>query len=237
MSQRVIVTGAARGIGRAIVEVFLAGGATVCGIDLQPLPYQHPKLRGFTCDLTQQEAVFSCIDTSIQHMDGVDVLVNNAGGCLMQDFLETSSDQLRAQMAMNYDSAFFCCQAVLPQMLQQPGIKKIINISSNGAYNYEVFDPAPYRASKAAVDTLTKHLARKHANDGICINSIAPAMTRTDLFDVVSPEVLAQALAGMPMGTAIEAPQIAAWVTFLASPAGDVCSGNVIVLNKGRDVR
>jgi NAD(P)-dependent dehydrogenase (short-subunit alcohol dehydrogenase family) len=140
-------------------------------------------------------------------------------------------------MAMNYDSAFYCCQAAIPQMLERPGIKKIVNISSNGAYNFDVFDPAPYRASKAAIDTLTKHLARKYANQGICVNSIAPAMTRTDLFDVVSPEVLAQALAGMPMGTAIEATQIAAWVAFLASAAGDCSSGNVIILNKGRDVR
>lgn len=237
MNQCVIVTGAARGIGRAIVETFLAQGAIVAGIDLLPLPYAHANLRGYSCDLTKQADVNACVGTAIAAMGGVDVLVNNAGGCLMQEFLDTTADQLHAQMAMNYDSAFFCCQAVLPHLLQRPGIKKIINISSNGAYNYEVFDPAPYRASKAAIDTLTKHLARKHANDGICVNSIAPAMTKTDLFDVVSAEVLEQALAGMPMGTAIEAPQIAAWVAFLASPAGDVCSGNVIVLNKGRDVR
>jgi NAD(P)-dependent dehydrogenase (short-subunit alcohol dehydrogenase family) len=80
--------------------------------------------------------------------------------------------------------------------------------------NFDVFDPAPYRASKAAIDSLTKHLARRHAKESICVNSIAPAMTRTDLFDVVSPDVLAQALAGMPQGKPMEPQQIASWVAF-----------------------
>lgn len=237
MAKTVVVTGAARGIGRAIVEQFLSIGHTVHGIDLRPLPYSHANLVPQQCDLTDQGSVQALFTTIEAHSGGVDILVNNAGGCIMAEFLDTTADQLHQQMAMNYDSAFYCCQAAIPQMLARPGIKKIVNISSNGAYNFDVFDPAPYRASKAAIDTLTKHLARKYANQGICVNSIAPAMTRTDLFDVVSPEVLAQALAGMPMGTAIEATQIAAWVAFLASAAGDCSSGNVIILNKGRDVR
>ena len=237
MTKIAVVTGAARGIGRAITEQFLNTGYTVHGVDLRPLPYTHAHLIPQQCDLTHQGAVQALFTEIEAHSGGVDILVNNAGGCIMAEFLDTTADQLHQQMAMNYDSAFYCCQAAIPQMLVRPGIKKIINISSNGAYNYDVFDPAPYRASKAAIDTLTKHLARKHANDGICVNSIAPAMTRTDLFDVVSADVLAQALAAMPMGTPIEAPQIAAWVAFLASDAGDVSSGNVIILNKGRDVR
>ncbi|MFM2310232.1 MAG: hypothetical protein RLY87_2354 [Chloroflexota bacterium] len=237
MTHRAVVTGAARGIGRAITEALLAAGYQVYGIDLRPLPYAMTNLVGMQCDLTNQDAVKRCFVQIQQDGGGIDVLVNNAGGCVMEEFLDTTAEQLHAQMAMNYDSAFYCSQSAIPQMLERPGIKKIINISSNGAYNYDVFDPAPYRASKAAIDTLTKHLARKYANHGICVNSIAPAMTKTDLFDVVSPEVLAQALAGMPMGTAIEPAQIAAWVAFLASPAGDCSSGNVILLNKGRDVR
>lgn len=237
MTHRAVVTGAARGIGRAITEALLSAGYQVYGIDLRPLPYTMANLVGLQCDLTNQDAVKHCF-LQIQHDGGgIDVLVNNAGGCVMEEFLDTTADQLHVQMAMNYDSAFYCCQSAIPQMLERPGIKKIINISSNGAYNYDVFDPAPYRASKAAIDTLTKHLARKYADQGICVNSVAPAMTKTDLFDVVSPEVLAQALAGMPMGTPILPAQIAEWVAFLASPAGDCSSGNVILLNKGRDVR
>ena len=140
-------------------------------------------------------------------------------------------------MAINFDSAFYCCQAAIGLMLPRPGIKKIVNISSNGAYNFDVFDPAHYRASKAALDNLTKHLARRYAKEGIAVNSIAPAMTETELFHVVSPDVLADALAGMPRGKAMTPAEVAAWVAFLVSPAGDCASGNVIILNQGRDVR
>ena len=140
-------------------------------------------------------------------------------------------------MAINFDSTFYCCQRAIPLMLRRPGIKKIVNISSNGAYNFDVFDPAHYRASKAAVDNMTKHLARRYAKENIVVNSIAPTMTRTDLFDVVEPEVLARAIAEMPQGKPMEPEEVAAWVAFLVSAAGNCASGNVIIFNQGRDVR
>jgi NAD(P)-dependent dehydrogenase (short-subunit alcohol dehydrogenase family) len=236
-TQIAVVTGAARGIGRAISETLLRNGYTVIGADLNPCPYSDDQFHSYQIDLTDQTAIYALFSTVMSIHGGVDVLVNNAGGCIMEEFSETTAETLHQQMAMNFDSAFFCCQAAIPLMQARPGTKKIINISSNGAYNFDVFDPAPYRASKAAIDSLTKHLARRHAKEAICVNSIAPAMTRTDLFDVVSPDVLAQALAGMPQGKPMEPQQIASWVAFLASPAGDCCSGNVIILNQGRDVR
>jgi NAD(P)-dependent dehydrogenase (short-subunit alcohol dehydrogenase family) len=122
-------------------------------------------------------------------------------------------------------------------MAGRPGVRKIVNISSNGAYNFDVFDPPHYRASKAAMDTLTKDLARRYAREKIAVNSIAPAMTETPLFNVLTEEVLAKAISTMPHGRAMQPEEIAAWVGFLISPAGDVSSGNVIILNQGRDVR
>lgn len=237
MRRVAVVTGAARGIGRAISETLLAHGYCVVAVDIAPIPYQRPYLAPVAVDLTDQQAVQRCFLCIAQTYGGVDVLVNNAGSCIMEEFSETTSTTLHAQMAMNFDGAFYCCQAAIPLMQCRSGSKKIINISSNGAYNYDVFDPAPYRASKAALDSLTKHLARRHAKERICVNSIAPAMTRTDLFDVVSPDVLAHAIAGMPHGEPMQPQQIADWVAFLASPMGDCCSGNVILLNQGRDVR
>ena len=84
---------------------------------------------------------------------------------------------------------------------------------------------------------LTKDLARRYATEKIAVNSIAPTMTETPLFNVLSEETLAKAISAMPRGVAMQPEQIAAWVGFLAGPGGDVCSGNVIVLNQGRDVR
>lgn len=247
MGKRVaVVTGAARGIGRAICEALLRDGAHVAGIDISEdelnktanqLNQEVESFTPYTADLTKADQVKTAFNQIKQDHAGIDILVNNAGTCFLTDFVEISPEEFRKQMAINFDSAFYCCQQAIPSMLEQPGIKKIVNISSNGAYNFDVFDPAHYRASKAAMDTMTKHLARQYAAEGIAVNSIAPAMTRTDLFDTVTPDVLAKALADMPRGEPMQPTEIANWVAFLVSPAGDCSSGNVIILNQGRDVR
>ncbi len=243
MRKIAVVTGAGRGIGLAIAKALLKDGMAVAGIDMdQPALTAAAEQLGemftpWVADLTdpaQVERTFAEINGRV---GGVDGLVNNAGTCLMNDFVDITPHELRRQMGINFESAFFCCQQAIPLMLERPDIKKIVNISSNGAYNFEVFDPAHYRASKAAMDTMTKHLARRYAKENIVINSIAPAMTQTDLFDVVAPDVLQQAIAGMPQGKPMQPEEIAAWVAFLMSPAGDCASGNVILLNQGRDVR
>ena len=237
-----MVTGAARGIGLAISEALLAAGYEVIAVDinetlLNDLSSQHVGFHPMTVDLTDVAQIDKCFAQIEAQFGGLDALVNNAGNCFMTDFIDITPEEFRLQMAINFDSAFYCCQRAIPLMLDRPGVKKIVNISSNGAYNFDVFDPPHYRASKAALDNLTKHIARQYASQNISINSIAPAMTRTDLFDVVPEDVLAQAIAGMPRGKPMEPGEIAAWVAFLISPAGDCANGNVIILNQGRDVR
>ena len=241
-----VVTGAARGLGAAISSALLRNGCEVVGVDVNTETLEataasfskeglsfHPR----HADVSAPDAVERLFDAIATEHGGVDVLVNNAGTCFMSDFVDISPEEFRQQMAINFESAFYCCQRAIPLMLERPGIKKIVNISSNGAYNFDVFDPPHYRASKAAMDTLTKDLARRYARDGIAVNSIAPAMTRTDLFDLVSPEVLARAIAAMPRGEPMRPEEVAGWVAFLVSSAGDCSSGNVIILNQGRDVR
>ena len=247
MSQKVaVVTGAARGIGKAISHKLLQDGFAVVGADISQQELEDAaaefsnqgfQFTLFQVDLTNIEEVENLFRKVAETYSGLDALVNNAGTCFLTDFVEISPAEFRQQMAINFDSAFYCCQKAVPLMLERPGIKKIVNISSNGAYNFEVFDPAHYRTSKAALDTLTKHLARQYASQGIAVNSIAPAMTQTDLFDTVTPEILAEAIAGMPRGEPMQPSEIAAWAAFLISPAGDCSSGNVIILNQGRDVR
>lgn len=242
MKRIAVVTGAAGGMGRAIVDRLLEDGLHVVGVDLNApaLLGMSADLSDFTpeaCDLADAEAIFDLFDRITRRFGGVDALVNNAGTCFMSDFPDISGDELDRQMAVNFSSAFHCCQQAVKAMAGRDGVRKIVNISSNGAYNFDVFDPPHYRASKAAMDTLTKDLARRYARDKIACNSIAPAMTETPLFNVLTAEVLERAISAMPHGHAMQPEQIAAWVGFLISPAGDVSSGNVIILNQGRDVR
>ena len=242
MKRIAVVTGAAGGMGRAIVDRLLDDGLHVVGVDINTtaLLGMSADLPDFTpeaCDLTDAEAIFDLFERITRKFGGVDALINNAGTCFMSDFPDISADELDRQMAVNFSSAFHCCQQAVKAMAGREGVRKIVNISSNGAYNFDVFDPPHYRASKAAMDTLTKDLARRYAREKIACNSIAPAMTETPLFNVLTEDVLARAISAMPHGHAMQPEQIAAWVGFLISAAGDVSSGNVIILNQGRDVR
>jgi NAD(P)-dependent dehydrogenase (short-subunit alcohol dehydrogenase family) len=239
----VAVTGAAGGMGQAIVSRLVADGVSVAGVDIDTdglarLQGHHGEaFLACACDLMDPDSIATAFHRIDRHWGGLDGLVNNAGTCFMSEFPEIPAAELEAQMRLNFSAAFHCCQAAVPRMLKRDHVKKIVNISSNGAYNFDVFDPPHYRASKAALDTLTKDLARRYARDRIAVNSIAPAMTETPLFNVLSAEVLQDALAQMPHGRAMRPEEIAAWVAFLISPAGDISSGNVIILNQGRDVR
>jgi NAD(P)-dependent dehydrogenase (short-subunit alcohol dehydrogenase family) len=240
MARTAVVTGAAGGLGRAISAKLIADGLHVVGLDIDAAGLAGMAGAGFTghvTDLTDPEAIRGAFARIGQDHGGVDALVNNAGTCFMSDFPHIPAEELDRQMTLNFSGAFHCCQAAIPLMEGRPGVRKIVNISSNGAYNFDVFDPPHYRASKAALDTLTKDLARRYARAKIAVNSIAPAMTETPLFNVLTEDVLARAIAAMPHGHAMQPSEIAAWVGFLISPAGDICSGNVIILNQGRDVR
>ena len=240
MKRVAVVTGAAGGLGRAISAQLLADGMHVVGLDIDAAGLDSMASAGFSShviDLTDADSITSVFEQIAKDHGGVDALVNNAGTCFMSDFPNIPPQELDRQMSVNFSGAFHCCQAAIPLMETRKGVRKIVNISSNGAYNFDVFDPPHYRASKAALDTLTKDLARRYARAKIAVNSLAPAMTETPLFKVLTKDVLARAIAAMPHGHAMQPSEVAAWVGFLISQAGDICSGNIIILNQGRDVR
>ena len=244
MSNKIaVVTGAGGGMGSAITARLIQDKFHVVALDVNAESLKKlettfsTNVTTFEVDLTSAEKIAEVFASIKAKFGGVDALVNNAGDCFMSEFPNIPAQEFEKQMAVNFSSAFYCSQESVKLMLERPGIKKIVNISSNGAYNFDVFDPPHYRASKAAMDTLTKDLARRYAKEGICVNSIAPAMTESPLFKVLSDEVLKKAISQMPRGAAMKPDEIAAWVGFLISTAGDVSSGNVIILNQGRDVR
>ena len=221
----------------------MADGLTVVGLDVDAAGLAEVRgahgaaFEPMRVDLLDPPAIAAAFAGIGDRHGGLDALVNNAGTCLMSDFPEIPAEELSRQMALNFEGAFHCCQAAVPLMAGRAGVRKIVNISSNGAYNFDVFDPPHYRASKAALDTLTKDLARRYARDKIAVNSIAPAMTETPLFKVLSrrcsPAPSPPCRTGRRCARVRSRPGWASW----SRRRGDISSGNVIILNQGRDVR
>ena len=181
MSSKIaVVTGAGGGMGGAITARLVEDKFHVVALDINAANLKKlaatfsTNVTTFTVDLTSADKIAEVFKDIKTKFGGVDALVNNAGDCFMSEFPNIPAAEFDKQMAVNFSSAFHCSQESVKLMLERPGIKKIVNISSNGAYNFDVFDPPHYRASKAAMDTLTKDLARRYASEGICVNSILP---------------------------------------------------------------
>ena len=152
---RVMVSAGANGIGLEIARAFVREGATVhvCDVDkdgLERLRGSDPQLTWSTCDVSDRAQVARFFQEGLATLGGLDCLVNNAGTCFMSEFPAIPPGELDRQMRVNFHSAFHCAQAAVPRMQAREGVKKIVQISSNGAYNFDVFDPPHYRASPQA---------------------------------------------------------------------------------------
>ena len=131
MTRIAVVTGAAGGMGRAIVARLLADGLQVVGLDIDTNGLASMATAGFTgmtVDLTDPAAITAAFARIAADHGGVDALVNNAGTCLMSDFPTIPATELDRQMALNFSGAFHCCQAAIPLMEGRDGVRKIVNI-------------------------------------------------------------------------------------------------------------
>lgn len=185
-----VVTGAAQGIGRAIVEEYVREGARPAILDLDGAAAERyaDELRSrnvdavaHECDVSRRDSVLAAADGVAQELGPCDVLVNNAGIALMGPSLEFPEEQWRRSLDVMATGVFFCSQAFGRQMVESGG-GAIVNISS---MNATVAFPMrlAYNAAKAAVKSMTEVLAIEWAEHGIRVNAIAPGVTRTALVD------------------------------------------------------
>jgi NAD(P)-dependent dehydrogenase (short-subunit alcohol dehydrogenase family) len=248
LSKRVaIITGGARGIGRAIALMFAKEGATVVVVDILDKEgaetiklISRTKSRGLFihCDVSSSREVQQMAERVITEFGKVDILVNNAAisppGNFLNDITEEEWDSV---LAINLKSVFLCCKAVLPDMKKHK-YGKIINISSVGAIT-----PAPvmadYAAAKAGVVAFSRSLALEAAPFSVCVNALLPGITRTDLHDAVIPkgmtkdEHFAQAAKMVPLKRVAEPDDIARTALFLASELSSYVTGDRIIVSGG----
>ena len=224
--KRVIVTGAAHGIGRATALMFQKAGARVVGLDL--VTSQSP-LKTLACNLTREEDIITAVAAAVGELGGVDVLVNNAG--IMQEAAldAITADHVDRHFAVNVRGAILVTREVLPHL--GPG-SRIINIASELAYLGRA-NASVYCATKAAILGLTRSWARELA-PLILVNAVAPGPTDTGLlaFDTLTLEQKSLETAH-PLGRIGRPEEIASAVLFLAGSGATFFTGQCLGANGG----
>jgi Tropinone reductase 1 len=239
--KKALITGATKGIGKAIAEEFLRLGAELFIVarnekemDLCLASWKQKgwKAQGVAADVslkTGRQHVFTAIE---KQWNGLDVLVNNVGTNIRKKVLEYSDDEYEKLMTTNMTSAFEMCRRAHP-FLKKSNTASIVNIASVAGLT-ALRTGAIYAMSKAALIQLTRNLALEWAPD-VRINAVAPWYIRTPMAEVVlkNPEYLSSVLSRTPMQRIGEPEEVAAVVAFLCMPASSYVTGECIAVDGG----
>jgi len=236
-----IVTGGARGIGKAIALTFVREGAKVALVDvdkerLETLKNGIEKKRGdivnISCDITKSSEVKEMVSQVQRSLGRIDILVNNAG-IIRRGTIETVTEEdWDRVIEVNLKGTFNCCKAVVDIMKQQ-GYGKIINVSSIAGKMGDITSAPGYGPSKAGVDALTKTLARQLAPYGINVNAVSPHAIETEMSAQWSEERRREIIASIPLGRLGKPEDVAEAVLFLASDAASFITGEILDVNGG----
>ncbi len=241
-----IVTGGARGIGRAIalalakesadvmIGDLLLEEATAAAKDIQQQTGR--RIAAVRTDVTKLEDARALCDAALEKFGKIDILVNNAGWDRLLPFLKTTPELWERIIAVNYLGVIHTCHAVLPHMVERKQ-GSIINISSDSA-RVGSLGEAIYSGAKAAVVAFSKTLAREHARDNIRVNVICPGLAETPLLEELQQEEFGRKILGsivnaVPLKRLGKPEDIAPMVVFLASEAAGYITGQVTSINGG----
>jgi 3-oxoacyl-[acyl-carrier protein] reductase len=238
--QVAIVTGGARGIGRAIVERLAQRGVGLAIADLNSdeaneaaaeLRAVGVKAMGIKLDVSKSEDVKKVFEDICKEFNRIDILVNNAGITKDGLLLRMKEEDWDSVMDINLKSVFLCSREAIREMSQRR-YGRIVNITSVAAF---MGNPgqANYSASKAGIVGLTKTMAREYASRGITVNAVAPGFIKTAMTDVLPEKVKEEVKKQIPLGVFGLVEDVANAVVFLASPDSRYITGQVIHVNGG----
>ncbi len=236
----VLVTGAARGIGRSIAEKFAEEGADValCDLNLDWLSdsitacgAKGGKVNSYAADVSKPDDVQKTIDSVLKDMGRIDILVNNAGITRDGFLIRMSEEDWDAVLGVNLKGAFLFTKATARPMLKQRSgaiinIASIIGLIGNAGQ-------CNYAASKAGVIALTKSAAKELASRNIRVNAVAPGFITTKMTDSLPEDIRNKMLEAIPLNRFGAPGDVADAVLFLASEAAAYITGQVINVNGG----
>ena len=228
-----LVTGASRGIGRAVADLFSEEGATVVLCDINKpaealLTRQHFR----PLDVCDPAAWTEAAQSVESEFGALNVLVNNAGIVDYEPIVGVNAEVWRKIMTVNVDGVLYGMQAFIPQMIASGG-GSIVNISSIWG-SYAVAGAAAYHASKGAVRNLTKNAAMTYVKQGIRANSVHPGIIATPhVVDVQEKSISDVVIANTPMGRMAKPRELAHGVLFLASDDASFVTGTELYVDGG----
>lgn len=236
-----LVTGAGRGIGRAIaislakkgfmVVVNYNGSKDRAEETVEEIKSAGGNAEAYKCNVSSYSETQEMINYIIKEYGSLDVLVNNAGITRDGLLLKMSEEDYDAVLSINLKGAFNCIKHVTRQMLKQKS-GRIINISSVVGVSGNA-GQVNYSASKAGIIGITKSTAKELGSRGITVNAIAPGFIETEMTGVLSEEVRKNMVGNIPLGRAGQAEDVAALAAFLASDEAAYITGQVINVDGG----
>lgn len=244
--KKAVVTGGARGIGRAIVEALARAGADVLIGDFLADEAARTAdavsretgrtVKSAKTDVTRLGDALALRDAAIAQLGGIDILVNNAGWDHLTPFLKSKPEEWQRVIGVNYQGVVHACYAVLPHMAERKH-GAIVNISSDSA-RVGSMGEAVYSGAKAAVVAFSKTLAREHARDNVRVNVVCPGLVDTPLLAEIQSQDFGRKVIGavtgfIPLKRLGKPEDIAPMVVFLASEAASYITGQVISISGG----
>jgi 3-oxoacyl-[acyl-carrier protein] reductase len=235
-----LVTGASRGIGRAIAEALAEAGATVVlgardadrlAECVRGIEERGGRAEAVALDVADKPSVEAALSGLLSRHGRLDVLVNNAGITRDNLLLRMKVEEWDAVLATNLTGAFLCTQLALRPMLKQKG-GRIVNVTSVVGLTGNA-GQANYAASKAGLVGFTKAVAREVASRGITVNAVAPGFIETDMTAAMTDKAREAVVSAIPLGRVGQARDVAAAVAFLASDDAAYVTGQVLAVDGG----
>ncbi|HKE81710.1 MAG TPA: SDR family oxidoreductase [Solirubrobacteraceae bacterium] len=238
-----IVTGAAGGIGSAVVALLRERGAAVVAEDIDPAVERlaSDDVAPLQGDAADGDVARRAVVLAFERFGRLDVVVNNAGRFLLKPIVDTSDDEWDGLMTTNVRSVFVHCREALPRLIEGGG-GAIVNVSSiSGVVGLPA--QGAYCATKGAIAQLTRQLAIEHASDGVRVNAVAPGAVDTNFVNAAlagapDPQAARSDIgASHPIGRMATPEEIARIMVFLASPESSYMTGAVVMADGGYTAR